>query len=89
MEIDLKADPPSDFDEDEQRLAELVHSVDGVHGFHDLKTRQAGTVQFIQLHLDMDGQQSLSQAHAIGKKVEQCIHRHFPKAEVLIHHDPV
>lgn len=76
-------------DEDEQRLAELIHSVDGVHGFHDLKTRQAGVVQFIQLHLDMDGEQSLNKAYAIGQEVEQCIRQHFPKAEVLIHHDPV
>ena len=76
-------------EEDEQRLADLIHGVDGVHGFHDLKTRQAGMVQFVQLHLDLDGQQSLNQAHAIGNEVEQRIQQHFPKAEVLIHHDPV
>jgi ferrous-iron efflux pump FieF len=76
-------------EEDEQRLADLIHGVDGVHGFHDLKTRQAGMVQFVQLHLDLDGQQSLNQAHALGNEVEQRIQQHFPKAEVLIHHDPV
>ena len=76
-------------EDDEQHLADLIHGVDGVHGFHDLKTRQAGTVQFVQLHLDLDGQQSLNQAHALGNEVEQRIQQHFPKAEVLIHHDPV
>jgi len=76
-------------EDDEQRLADLIHGVDGVHGFHDLKTRQAGMVQFVQLHLDLDGQQSLNQAHALGNEVEQRIQQHFPKAEVLIHHDPV
>lgn len=76
-------------DEDEKRLAATIHSVDGVYGFHDLKTRQAGAVQFIQMHLDLDGNQSLSQAHSIGDAVEQRILQQFPRAEVLIHHDPV
>ena len=76
-------------DDDQEVLEQLINSVEGVHGFHDLKTRQAGTVQFIQMHLDLDGRQSLSQAHAIGNDVEKNILRQFPRAEVLIHHDPV
>jgi len=75
--------------EDEATLDDIIRGVDGVHGYHDMKTRQAGTVQFIQLHLDLDGQQSLNRAHGIGDLVEQQILRSFPKAEVLIHHDPV
>lgn len=76
-------------DDDQEVLEQLINSVEGVHGFHDLKTRQAGTVQFIQMHLDLDGRQSLSQAHAIGNDVEKNILRQFPRAEVLIHHDPI
>ena len=74
---------------DQALLAGLIRQVQGVHDFHDLKTRQAGTVQFIQLHLDLDGQQTLKQAHTIGREVEQVILRQFPRAEVLIHHDPI
>ncbi|WP_199243933.1 cation diffusion facilitator family transporter [Bacterioplanes sanyensis] len=76
-------------EEDEQRLGQLILAVDGVHGFHELRTRQAGSVQFIQLHLDLDGQQTLNHAHAIGDEVERRIRSAFPRAEVLIHHDPV
>lgn len=76
-------------EQDEQRLHDIIVAVDGVHGYHQLRTRQAGTVQFIQLHLDLDGRQPLFQAHAIGDEVERQIRIAFPTAEVLIHHDPV
>ena len=75
--------------EDEQALNALIHGIDGVQGFHDLKTRQAGAVQFIQFHLDLKGEQSLYLAHQIGEQVEAAIVAQFPRAEVLIHHDPV
>lgn len=76
-------------DADEQQLAALITATPGVKGFHNLKTRQAGSKQFIQLHLDLDGQLPLKQAHAIGDEVEQSILQAFPRAEILIHHDPV
>ncbi|MDO6682495.1 MULTISPECIES: cation diffusion facilitator family transporter [unclassified Oceanobacter] len=74
---------------EETELHQLIKGVDGVRGFHDMKTRQAGAVQFIQFHLDMDGDQTLNRAHAIGDQVEAAILARFPRAEVLIHHDPV
>lgn len=75
--------------ETESRLAELIHQHSDVIGFHDLKTRQAGQVQFIQFHLDLPAQLSLREAHAIGDVVERSICKQFPQAQVLIHHDPV
>ena len=75
--------------EQEDSIAALIEKQSGVAGFHDLKTRQSGSVQFIQLHLELDGNQPLYQAHATGDRVEQAIRQQFPQAEVLIHHDPV
>jgi len=75
--------------EAEQQIADLIEAQTGVRGFHDLKTRQAGAVQFIQLHLELEASQPLHQAHATGDRVEQAIRAVFPRAEVLIHHDPV
>lgn len=76
-------------DDDEAELKSLIRSVKGVRGYHDLRTRQAGAVQFIQFHLDMDEDLSLRQAHDIGDRVENSILARFPRAEILIHHDPV
>ena len=73
----------------EAELKTLINSCEGVRGFHDLRTRQAGALQFIQFHLELDGLQPLKSAHAIGDCVEKRILERFPRAEIIIHHDPV
>ena len=61
----------------------------GVHGFHDLKTRTAGSVVFVNLHIELDGQQTLDQAHHIGAGLRHAILKAYPMADVIIHKDPV
>lgn len=73
----------------EARIRDIACGCDQVRGMHDLRTRQSGTALFIQLHLELDGQQSLKSAHAIGRQVEEAIQAEFPQAQILIHHDPV
>lgn len=80
-----KAFPP----EDEARIHDLVMEHPGALGYHDLKTRYAGIKAFIQLHLDLDGSQSLQEAHAIADSLEHKLERVFPGSEVIIHQDPV
>lgn len=58
-------------------------------GFHDLRTRQSGHTQFIQLHVDMDRTMSLQQAHDLAESIAAGIREHYPRADVLIHQDPV
>jgi ferrous-iron efflux pump FieF len=76
-------------EEDENALIDLISHCEGVRGYHDLRTRQSGVVQFIQFHLELDGSQSLKSAHAIGDRLEAQIQERFPRAEILVHHDPV
>ncbi|AHK16359.1 MULTISPECIES: cation diffusion facilitator family transporter [Thalassolituus] len=76
-------------EEDEHALIDLISNCEGVRGYHDLRTRQSGVVQFIQFHLELDGTQSLKSAHAIGDRLEAQIQERFPRAEILVHHDPV
>lgn len=66
----------------------LVCSVPGVLGCHDLRTRVSGTRWFVQLHLELPGELSLSRAHALCDEVEAIIHQRYPRAEVLVHADP-
>jgi ferrous-iron efflux pump FieF len=58
-------------------------------GFHDLRTRQSGYTQFIQLHVDMDENLPLKRAHDLAESIEQDIRARFPQADVIIHEDPV
>ena len=55
---------------------------------HDLRTRSSGTHTFIQLHLEMNGDMSLTRAHRISDEVESQIRAAFPNSEVIIHEDP-
>jgi len=71
-----------------QHMYQLATSVPGVLGAHDLRTRVSGTRWFVQLHLELPGEMSLSEAHKHCVAVEQAIHEHYPRAEVLVHADP-
>lgn len=75
--------------EDEESLRQVVLANERVRGVHDLMTRRSGRTEFIQLHLELDGQQSLYAAHAICREVEQAIKHRFPEAHLIIHQDPV
>ena len=44
---------------------------------------------FIQFHLEIDGNLSLLEAHTISDKIAAELMKHFPKAEIIIHQDPV
>ncbi|MCP3751742.1 MULTISPECIES: cation diffusion facilitator family transporter [Pseudomonas] len=77
---------PSDISE--QMLA-LACSVPGVRGAHDLRTRVSGSHWFVQLHLELPGDLPLTQAHALCDQAAAAINSQYPKAEVLVHADPV
>jgi len=75
-------------DDDRAKIGELAKSHPQVISFHDLRTRHSGQDVFIQLHLEMDGDLSLREAHEIAEAIMKKIQNDFPNAEVLIHQDP-
>ena len=72
----------------EQIRAECL-SVKGVLGVHQLRTRMSGPTRFIQLHLELDDNLRLIEAHYIADKVEEKVLKLFPNADVMIHQDPL
>jgi len=75
--------------ETEARIASVVAGFPEVAGFHDLKTRVSGTRTFVQMHIEVDGDLTLHQAHAIGARLRLAILDAVPGSEVRIHKDPV
>ncbi|MGE8362935.1 cation diffusion facilitator family transporter [Pseudomonas sp.] len=71
-----------------EQMHQLACAVPGVLGAHDLRTRVSGTRWFVQLHLELPGELSLSEAHQRCVDVENAIRGQFPRAEVLVHADP-
>ena len=75
-------------DDERQKILDIALSHPGVKGLHDLRTRSSGNRVFIQMHLEMDGDMSLLDAHTISDAVEASVLEAFANAEVLIHEDP-
>jgi ferrous-iron efflux pump FieF len=68
-------------------IAALARDWPGVRGFHDLKTRTAGSRIFVHLHIELDGDQPLRDAHEIGASLRRAIIAAYPQADVIIHKD--
>lgn len=73
---------------DRARIRAIALAHPKVQAIHDLKTRAAGTWRFIQFHLELDGDMTLNEAHAIADHVEAAVMQAFPGTEVIIHQDP-
>ncbi len=68
-------------------LVEILENWPGLYGYHDLKTRTAGARIFVQVHIELDGAQTLAAAHQISKNLKAEIVRKIPQADVIVHKD--
>ena len=75
-------------DEQREEIERLVLQHKSARGLHDLRSRHSGTVTFIQLHIELDDDLSLLEAHKISDEVELCLLEAFPGSEIIIHIDP-
>jgi ferrous-iron efflux pump FieF len=71
------------------KIKRIARAHEAVHGMHDLRSRRSGTATFIQLHLELDDDLTLLQAHKISDEVEANLQAVYPGAEIIIHVDPV
>lgn len=70
-----------------QGIESIARDWPGVRGFHDIKTRTAGSRVFIQIHIELDGDLPLRQAHDIGAGLRRAILSAYPQADVIVHKD--
>jgi len=73
-------------------LAQIRGTIsDAAHGAieaHDLRTRHAGRITFIEFHLVVDGQTTVAEAHDICDRIEQALKSAVPGARITIHVEP-
>ncbi|MEF0148117.1 cation diffusion facilitator family transporter [Pseudomonas guariconensis] len=72
-----------------ERMLELVCAIPGVKGAHDLRTRVSGNRWFVQLHLELPGELKLHDAHELCVQASAAIRQRYPRADVMVHADPV
>jgi cation diffusion facilitator family transporter len=72
----------------EDRIQAAVEAVPGVRDCHAIRLRYSGPVLFIDLHVLVDGNQTLFAAHALTETIEGVIQELVPGADVTVHPEP-
>src|SRR5215468_4575690 len=72
-----------------RRIREVIsNNAEGAIQAHDVKTRTAGRVTFIEFHLVVPGRMTVASSHQICDRIEDALADAIPGAEVLIHVEP-
>lgn len=72
-----------------KEVEDIISSVTGVTSFHHLRSRRIGADVAIAVHVKMDGNLSLYQAHSIASEVEKKLHDRFGKHSIItVHMEP-
>jgi len=72
----------------EKKVTAIVQAVPGVMNCHHVRIRSSGPQVFIDLHILMDGKQSLRHAHQLTEDIEAAIQKDIPNADVTVHPEP-
>jgi cation diffusion facilitator family transporter len=76
-------------DEVESEILQLAGSIPGVTEPHDLHTRRIGNHYAIELHILMDDDISLREAHNKSEEVENILREHYgPDTHIAVHVEP-
>ncbi len=70
------------------KIAAIARANPLVLDVHDLRTRAVGPNISVQMHLEIDGNLTLNQAHAAADAVEEAVMAAFPGSDVIVHMDP-
>jgi cation diffusion facilitator family transporter len=66
----------------------ISSNAEGAIEAHDVKTRAAGRVTFIEFHLVVPGSMTVATSHGICDRIEAALTQAVPGAQVLIHVEP-
>jgi cation diffusion facilitator family transporter len=71
-----------------EKVKAAVETIEGVHDCHGVRIRHSGPHYFVDLHVLLDGAQSLEAAHAVTERIEQKVATLLPDADVTVHPEP-
>jgi cation diffusion facilitator family transporter len=73
----------------ERTIRDTAMTVPGIADCHQVRMRYVGAKLFADIHVLLDGNQSLREAHALTDQVELAIQSVIPEADVTVHAEPV
>jgi cation diffusion facilitator family transporter len=74
-------------DQDQIRAA-IKDSGAGAIQAHDIRTRHAGRVTFIEFHLVVPGDMTVLESHTICDRIEEALKQRIPGSQIVIHVEP-
>jgi cation diffusion facilitator family transporter len=75
--------------EETMRIRDIISAnAGGALEVHDLKTRVAGRMTFIEFHLVVEASMTVGDAHIICDRIENALMQQTPDASVVIHVEP-
>jgi ferrous-iron efflux pump FieF len=75
-------------DEEREAFIAAAQEYPELAGLHDLRTRTSGAHRFVQFHVWVPGDWTVTQAHERMDAVEEKLQHRFPGTEIIIHLDP-
>ncbi len=67
----------------------MALAVEGVRGIEKCRVRKSGTHYFVELHVEVDGNMTVTHSHELGHKVkDKLIASPLPMADIVVHIEP-
>jgi len=75
--------------EEEAMIHDIITShKPAVHGFHQLRTRRAGNIRFVEFHIKVSPKMTVAASHNITKEMKRSIREKFSDCVITIHIEP-
>lgn len=71
-----------------EEVEAIVHSLEHVIDVHDIRIRQAGSQLFAEMHVGLDPQLTLEEAHKVLDTIEMTLLARFPSMHIVTHPEP-
>ncbi len=72
----------------EKKIISTVEVLPGVTNCHNVRVRYSGPQPFVDVHVLVDGNQTLKEAHGLTEEIERVIQKLIPNADVTVHPEP-
>jgi len=73
----------------QEQVVAAVEAIPGVGNCHNVRVRASGPRVFIDIHILVDGNQTLRAAHDLTEEIERTIQKLAPDADVTVHPEPL
>lgn len=71
------------------RIVTEIGKMKKVSDVHAVRIRSSGAIWFVDMHVTMDGNLTLSESHRLTEKIEKKVQEILPKSNVTVHVEPL